>query len=973
MKWCASFCFAFLQKYGNSAQATRQPLWLDNARFNEKAKTFISNSLHACHPPPFFSALIKEDALFHKKGASSCGSNTTQAFVLFRKHQTMRYYRLLFFSISLLSAQVALASGIRGFIKNQAGDPLEFATIFVQENGTGATANANGYYEIRLDPGDYTLVFQYLGYKAEVQKVSIGSLFKDLDIKLSSQTLELKTVEVFEGREDPAYTVMRKAIAKADYHRQQVDSYSARVYIKGSGRLKDSPFFLRKTIAKEGIDSTVAFTSESVSLIEYKRPNTFKEKVISVYKHGNDNSTSPNNFIFASFYQPEVAEAISPLSLKAFGYYRFKLDGFFTERGVGVNRIKVTPRSRGDNVFEGYIYIIEDDWSIHSLSLKTYKLGIAFQVDQVYAPIQEKVWMPVSHRFDVDGSVLGFDFEYKYLSTISDYKVAINPDLPNDFKIVDEKIDKELAAEIARSKKKDKEKDQLANIEQQLSQGKELTRKDLRKLMKEYDKQETKERKEKSDEPIVESNTSFEVDSMAYKRDSSYWNEIRPVPLTPYEVRGYVRVDSIAKVEAEKTQEDSIAGKNSTGDDGGFFSDFIGSLFSGDNYKLGKHSQFAFSAPIQRLFFNPVEGFNVSVDFKYLYKKKDQFGIVVTPRYAFAREKLTGKGRIFYSFGAPARRADISVEGGRYVSQYNEEKPITEFLNTFTCLLQERNYLSIYEKDYLRAGFSKKFSSKFSAKVIAEFAERTTLDNNTTQTWFNRDDRDYASNTPFNEEASYPLPASERAAWAALQIETKPWLKYRLRNNKKEVIENSSPTLTFEYRKGFSGLAESVTDFDLIDIGFRHRFKTGARGTWDVKANLGMFLNSNYVGFADYKHFAGNRLSIVTADPVGSFRLLDYYRHSTADQYAALHVHYQFRKFLFTQLPEVWLMGIKENVFVNYLATPSSDNYTELGYSIDNIFRIFRLETAVAFQNGRYYDWGVLVGISSNLGFLTIE
>lgn len=868
---------------------------------------------------------------------------------------------------------VAFAGGVRGVIKNQRGESLEFATIFVQETGTGATANIDGRYEIRLEPGDYTLIFQYLGYKAHIEKVSIGALFKDLNVELIEQVLQLKTVEVLEGREDPAYTVMRKAIAKADYHRQQVDSYSAKVYIKGSGRLKDSPFFLRKTIAKEGIDSTVAFTSESVSIIEYKRPNTFKEKVISVYKHGDDNSTSPNGFIFASFYQPEVAEAISPLSIKAFGYYRFKLEGYFTERGVGVNRIKVTPRSRGDNVFEGYIYIIEDEWSIHSLSLKSYKLGIEFQVDQVYAPVQEKAWMPVSHRIDVNGSILGFDFEYKYLSTISDYKVKLNPDLPNDFKVVDEKIDKELAAEISKNKQKDKA--QLSDLENQLSQGKELTRKDLRKLMKEYEKEEVKAQKEKAEEPIVESNTSFEIDSMASKRDTAYWNEIRPVPLTPYEVRGYVRVDSIAKVEAQEAQQDSISsiGKDGKKKKGGGF-DFFGALFTGDSYKLSKHSRFSFSAPIQRLFFNPVEGFNLSVDLKYLHQKeKRQFGITATPRYAFAREKFTGKGRIFYGFGEGSKRTDFFIEGGRYVSQYNAEKPITEFINTFTTLFQERNYLSIYEKDYLRAGYNQTFTRKLSLRFVAEWAERYTLNNNTTQTWFNRDDRSYAPNVPENLEADYPFPATERAAWASVQVETRPWLKYRMRNKVKEVIENSSPTLTFEYRKGFSGLAESVTDYDLVDFGFKHRFKAGARGTWDVKANVGMFLNSNYVGFADFKHFAGNRLGIVTSDPVGSFRLLDYYRHSTADQYAALHVHYQFRKFLLTQIPEVWLMGIKENVFVNYLATPTSKNYFELGYSLDNIFRLFRLEGAVAFQNGKYYDWGVLIGISSNLGSFSIE
>ena len=60
----------------------------------------------------------------------------------------------------------------------------------------------------------------------------------------------LQTVTVKAGNEDPAYTIMRKTIAKAQYHLQQLDSYSARVYIKGSGQLKDYPWLGETTIGK---------------------------------------------------------------------------------------------------------------------------------------------------------------------------------------------------------------------------------------------------------------------------------------------------------------------------------------------------------------------------------------------------------------------------------------------------------------------------------------------------------------------------------------------------------------------------------------------------------------------------------------------------------------------------------------------------------------------------------------------------
>ncbi|HYD91055.1 MAG TPA: DUF5686 family protein, partial [Flavobacterium sp.] len=104
-----------------------------------------------------------------------------------------------------------------------------------------------------------------------------------------------------------------------------------------------------------------------------------------------------------------------------------------------------------------------------------------------------------------------------------------------------------------------------------------------------------------------------------------------------------------------------------------------------------------------------------------------------------------------------------------------------------------------------------------------------------------------------------------------------------------------------------------------------------------------------------------------TTDPVGSFRLLDYYMFSTSDRYATANVHYQFRKFLVTTIPYVRLAGIRENIFVNYLATPTSENYTEVGYSIDGILRIFRLEAAAAFRDGKYLDYGFRFGIATTL------
>ncbi len=145
-------------------------------------------------------------------------------------------------------------------------------------------------------------------------------------------------------------------------------------------------------------------------------------------------------------------------------------------------------------------------------------------------------------------------------------------------------------------------------------------------------------------------------------------------------------------------------------------------------------------------------------------------------------------------------------------------------------------------------------------------------------------------------------------------------------------------------------------------------------GRLDFNLYGGTFTNSEQLYFMDYQHFPGNRTFLQTSDPVRSFRLLDYYEFSTTDDYLAGHLYYQFRKLLLTQIFELRLMGLKESLVLNYLHTDASQNYTEVGYSLDNIFRFFRVEAVASFEDFKYQGWGIRIGVSTNLSeWLTVE
>jgi len=879
----------------------------------------------------------------------------------------MNYQKILsLFIITLFSLQL-FAGGIRGSIKDEKGQALPFATIFIKSEGTGTTTNVEGNYAIKLRPGTYECLYQYLGYQSVLKTVTVKSSgVTVMDVILKQEILDLKMIEVVAGQENPAYTIMRKTIAKTKYHLQQLDSYDATVYMKGTGRLVKAPFWIRRTLKKEGIDPDKAFTSESVSEVSYKRPNTYTENVISVYSHGDDNSTDPNQYLNGSFYEPKLAGSVSPLSPKAFGYYRFALEGTFYDQGTLVYKISVTPRSRGDKVFEGTLNIVDEGWSIHSLDLTTRQLGISFNIKQIYKPIEDIAWQPVSHTFDVTGKILGFGFEYKYLATVSNYQIQLNPDLQVEMVVIDETIEKEKAAKLKkqekeRSKKQKKRDKEMSEIQAKLEDGKEINRKDLRKMMRNYEKEEQKE----AEEPKVQSNRTYTVDSLAAKRDAAYWADIRPVPLTTLEVRGYAFQDSLVAVKKAKENPDAL--KAATGKKNRYMP---WDILTESAHKLAKGTYLNLGSPLKNFNFNTVEGYRTSYDVNVSTRleNKNKLRVGSKTAYSFARNRFMPKGYIKLDYGKSMQKGKFLLEGGRQTEQINNENPIAPIVNSFMTLLFEANYMKILEKDFVKISNDIYVRPNFRLVTEAEWARRKHLENQDVQPWFKDRNYDYTSNSPVNLELDTTFFETHKAFTVHLGMEYEPWQRYFVKNGRRNISARPTPIFSLDYRKGIPDFADSSTDFDQIEIGFKHKFEVGVRGTLGFNLKLGHFLNNENVQFPDFKHFKGNRTPFVTTDPVETFRILDYYDYSTDETYFMGHAHYQFRKFLVTQIMEAQLIGLKENIFVNYLESDKSQHYTELGYTIENIFRFFRLEFVTSFQNFKYENWGVRIGISSEFG-----
>ncbi len=863
--------------------------------------------------------------------------------------------RILLITISLLMPLGLLAQGIKGTIKDNEGNPLPFASIYVKEMGTGTSSNLEGNYELPLKIGKYSVAYQFMGFTTQIKQIEVTSGFTTLDIVLVPQVIELQSVEVVGKQEDPSYTIMRKAIAKAKYHLLQNDSYSAEVYMKGTGQITKVPWILRRTLEKEGIDTSQVFTSESVSEIYFERPNTFSEKVISVRASGQDmDNANPNSYINSSFYLPEVVNAISPLSPRAFSYYKFEYQGSFRERGYEINKIKVTPRSKGDDVFEGEIYIREDFWNIHSLDLTTSLMGFKVGIEQIFAPIEGETWMPVTQKFEFGGSIFGLAGKYSYLASVSNYEVTPNKDLDQSVVLIDEKI-APAPEEIEAIKSGDLD----VGVKEVFEEDKEVSRKQFRKLMREYEKQE----REAEEEPDVISDYSFKVDTAAAKKDSVYWAKLRPVPLTTKEVESYVREDSTYFADKAKAESDTLRLQN-----GERFK--LTDLLGGGYYKLGERLRFQHKGLLVGTGFNTVEGWQVEAKGEFFWRKDTTTRLRITPfvRYGFASEQVYGKVETVFGVGQREQRNTFRISGGHYISQFNPDI-VNPLINSYVTLVGRRNFMKLYEKTFVKATWARRIRYKHTLGAGFEWADRNELFNNTNFSFGDRSEVTFRPNRPVNLELGNEAVISRPVASKAyLYYAVRPWLKFRRYNGRLIPISDTSPEFKLTYRKGINGLFGSDVDYDHIELGLTSQISLGVRALVDIEVEAGKFLNNDAVAFTDFKHFSGNRLLFVPLKVTGGFRMLDYYRFSTRDEYFSVFNHFRFRKLAFTHLPMLRFSGIKENLFLNYLRTPAAEDYAEVGYTIDNIFRIFRLEFIQSFQGWEAKDFGVRIGVAAIIG-----
>ncbi len=727
--------------------------------------------------------------------------------------------------------------------------------------------------------------------------------------------------------------VVDLAIAKAPNHAAQIRHLQFDVEIAEKGRFDHFPNLGKQRLQKlEGIKIGQWYGKQTNSHVYMGAMNQMIHEIHSV-KGKQIRYPRPTLFFWSDFYQDFVGtQCVSPLNYHARGFYQFTFKQTYFLQGQAVYQFAISPRMKADRLFTGIITLSQEgmlvsfDGSVESDAID-YRIHIQNQY-------KYESWLPLEANFNVHGGVLGITGEYEIQEKVKGDIQFWQPSVqdfvkPAEIKevlnISDRAFDETFASQL------------LANFHQglirkwKLRPQSALTTVDSVKIV-----------------PIevVQPTSSTFFPAPIDSSSIAYFDTLR---------RGPFRIDQLI---------------------------FSNSFYFGKRKRDYYPFEIYYKSPVFDANFNTVEGFvvNSALVFRKRWERYRMLETEVLGRRSFGLNRNSGYLKLRYK----TETIDLSASHGDFVAQFNPDNTISPEMNSLSTLLLKNNQMKIYRKQYWNVSLLKRFSSRLFIKGIVESAYRSQMDNSSGYYWINYLNRTFSSNNPTNVENLNEGFESNHSLITQFSIGLRPFLTQSYLNSTRQSDWGSSPLIQVKYRAGWPKVFGSKVNFQMLEFSYVQNLALSPWAKSGFVLNAGTFFGHSPEYFLDYKHFNGGLNLIHTGDMLASHRLIGYYQNFTSGANQRLNVnHYAYStsgnyiealsQFQFSNLWLKPLLGtkkayVKEMLIANAVYLPKQNLfYQELGYGLDGVIKVLRLEAIANFSNGSFNYIGFRVNINSRI------
>jgi hypothetical protein len=420
----------------------------------------------------------------------------------------MRFASILFLALLLPAVGAAMDVKISGVVRNaQTHEPLQFASVRVENSVKGTTTDKQGRFTLYLARGVYTLVTSYIGFRSDSKDIHVESATVSVLVELEPSDVQLPGVVITPG-DNPALEIIRQAIAAKQRRKERLENYRVTSHSKVVVNVEKLSGIAVNNVNPG--DSSFTAVLETQTDAWWAKPDRYKE-VITARKQTSF-IPAQNNLLISSFFiidfsndllrLSDKARIVGPISDAGLRNYDYTLRGTTVLDGATLHIIDIAPGSENDPLLSGTLYIADRSFALamvdvrlNDAALPSFFQTLAFK--QHFRRFGEDFWMPVD--VVVDASI-----EFSMLVTAKARIEALS-------------------------------------------------------VLQDYAINEAK------NEDVFD-RTRIRVLKEADTRDSAYWSENQKIPNTPDEIAAYLRADSVkARMDSARNSYgigDALFGKN---------------------------------------------------------------------------------------------------------------------------------------------------------------------------------------------------------------------------------------------------------------------------------------------------------------------------------------------------------------------------------------------------------------------------
>ena len=777
-------------------------------------------------------------------------------------------------------------------------NPIPFAKVFIKNQSvSGAITDFEGKYNLVCERGTYDVIYKCVGFEDLEMKIIVNTIEPTINnVYLKQENRELDIVEIKTKKKNLGWMIVQNVIDHKKEMIRQFDSYTCDIYIKGvetfdkkerkkkqeddEGKGERDIFQEQKDEIAAKLENENRLNMVEINLVKhFQYPNGIKE-----IRNGYDKIGHPDQIYFQSTVSGD------------FNFYK----SLIRKDDLHLTPI-VSPLHPSGILSYKYklteINTVDND-TIYTVKVSARSVGTSTLTGNLY--IKKNEWV-----------LTGVDLSM-HKGNLKKY---------DDFRIVQEfeKVDSLwlLTKQL---------------FEYSTKYGRETVLGTTQVVYSNYIINPSFPKKFFSNEVGI---TTKE----AYERDTTYWDEIRPIPLTIEEQRTKFVQDSLKAIYTSETYLDSIDA---------VFNKItaLNVLWFGFQHRNRTNKTQWYLSSVADLIepFN-IGGIRFGPGFEYFKKWENEQWIDTYNNFSigFNNADIRGRGRIYHLYN-PKR-------SGRYQISFSRDARLINWNNNLLDLANRKNMflntggllwhsIELVNGLYLTTSARLEHRSPFSLDY--KFV-----------TWF---DDEFDNGDPYQFEAYNAFRTTTYLSYTPAQ-------KYVTEPNKKVVLGSRWPTFTLYWEKGWNNIFKSVINFDYLSFGIDQDIQVGTIGLSKYRILAGTFVNQDSVHTIDKKFFMKNDnqtlLRFLFVNPLSNFQNLDS-TYETQNLYLEGHYIHHFNGAIINKIPFMKKTGIKSSFGGGFIYLPEHNNYfyTEAFVGTERIFKIARKRLRV----GAY----AIVSVSSN-------